>query len=144
MTETTDSVAETPAAVEAPAVEETPAAPVATAPKTRHGSPRAALTCADRRSPQRGDRAGASDARHRRFHAQRPPPGELLPNKVHQQLVREPLVVTERADSYDVIANLRGGGITGQAGALRLGVARAPSRSTPMTVRPQEGRLPDP
>ncbi|GAA1827142.1 30S ribosomal protein S9 [Luedemannella flava] len=48
-----------------------------------------------------------------------------FPSKVHQQLVREPLVVAERADTLDVIANLRGGGVTGQAGALRLAIARA-------------------
>ena len=48
-----------------------------------------------------------------------------FPSKVHQQLIREPLVTTERVESFDVIANLRGGGITGQAGALRLGIARA-------------------
>jgi small subunit ribosomal protein S9 len=48
-----------------------------------------------------------------------------FPSKVHQQLVREPLVVAERTDSLDIIANLRGGGVTGQAGALRLAVARA-------------------
>ncbi|MBO0851494.1 MAG: 30S ribosomal protein S9 [Pseudonocardia sp.] len=48
-----------------------------------------------------------------------------FPNKVHQQLVREPLVITERAESYDVLATLQGGGISGQAGALRLGIARA-------------------
>jgi small subunit ribosomal protein S9 len=50
---------------------------------------------------------------------------QYFPNKVHQQLIREPLVTTERTDSYDVIANLRGGGTTGQAGALRLALARA-------------------
>jgi small subunit ribosomal protein S9 len=48
-----------------------------------------------------------------------------FPNKLHQQLVREPLVVAERTEAYDVFANLRGGGITGQAGALRLAIARA-------------------
>jgi small subunit ribosomal protein S9 len=48
-----------------------------------------------------------------------------FPSKVHQQLVREPLVVTDKAESLDVHANLRGGGITGQAGALRLAIARA-------------------
>jgi small subunit ribosomal protein S9 len=48
-----------------------------------------------------------------------------FPNKLHQQLIREPLVITERTEAYDVFANLRGGGITGQAGALRLAVARA-------------------
>jgi small subunit ribosomal protein S9 len=48
-----------------------------------------------------------------------------FPNKVHQQLIREPLVTTEKTETYDVVANLRGGGITGQAGALRLALARA-------------------
>ncbi len=48
-----------------------------------------------------------------------------FPSKVHQQLIREPLVVAERTDNLDVIANLRGGGVTGQAGALRLAIARA-------------------
>jgi small subunit ribosomal protein S9 len=48
-----------------------------------------------------------------------------FPSKVHQQLVKEPLVTADKVDSLDVIANLRGGGTTGQAGALRLGIARA-------------------
>jgi small subunit ribosomal protein S9 len=48
-----------------------------------------------------------------------------FPNKVHQQLIREPLVTLEKAEQYDVIALLKGGGVTGQAGALRLAIARA-------------------
>ena len=48
-----------------------------------------------------------------------------FPSKVHQQIVREPLSVVERLDTLDVVANLRGGGVTGQAGALRLAIARA-------------------
>jgi small subunit ribosomal protein S9 len=48
-----------------------------------------------------------------------------FPSKVHQQLVREPLNVVERVDTLDVVANLRGGGVTGQAGALRLAISRA-------------------
>jgi small subunit ribosomal protein S9 len=48
-----------------------------------------------------------------------------FPSKVSQQTVREPLVVAEKAEAFDIIANLRGGGITGQAGALRLAIARA-------------------
>jgi small subunit ribosomal protein S9 len=48
-----------------------------------------------------------------------------FPSKVHQQLVREPLVTADKVDQFDVFANLRGGGTTGQAGALRLGIARA-------------------
>ncbi|HEY2950164.1 MAG TPA: 30S ribosomal protein S9 [Micromonosporaceae bacterium] len=48
-----------------------------------------------------------------------------FPSKLHQQLIREPLVTAEKPEAFDVIANLRGGGITGQAGALRLAIARA-------------------
>ena len=48
-----------------------------------------------------------------------------FPNKVHQQLIREPFVTLERDGQFDVIATLRGGGVTGQAGALRLAIARA-------------------
>ena len=50
---------------------------------------------------------------------------EYFPNKVHQQLIREPLVMTERTEQFDVYATLHGGGTSGQAGALRLGLARA-------------------
>ena len=48
-----------------------------------------------------------------------------FPNKVHQQEVNEPFKVLELDGRYDVIARISGGGISGQAGALRLGVARA-------------------
>jgi small subunit ribosomal protein S9 len=48
-----------------------------------------------------------------------------FPNKVHQQLVNEPFRVTEMEGRFDVIARLHGGGISGQAGALRLGVSRS-------------------
>jgi small subunit ribosomal protein S9 len=50
---------------------------------------------------------------------------DYFPSKVHQQLVKEPLVTVEKVESFDVFANLRGGGTTGQAGALRLAIARA-------------------
>ena len=50
---------------------------------------------------------------------------EYLPNKLHQQIAKEALTTTGLADSFDVIARVTGGGMTGQAGALRLGVARA-------------------
>lgn len=39
--------------------------------------------------------------------------------------VKQPLLVTETADKFDVLATAEGGGISGQAGALRLGIARA-------------------
>ena len=50
---------------------------------------------------------------------------EYFPNKVHQQHVSDPFVVAGVAGSYDVIARIDGGGTSGQAGALRLGIARA-------------------
>jgi small subunit ribosomal protein S9 len=48
-----------------------------------------------------------------------------FPNKVHQQLIREPFVSADLVDRFDVVARIHGGGITGQAGALRLAIARA-------------------
>ena len=50
---------------------------------------------------------------------------DYFPNKVHQQIVSEPFSAAAVSGSYDVIARIHGGGVTGQAGALRLGVARA-------------------
>jgi len=48
-----------------------------------------------------------------------------FPNKVHQQLIKAPLVTVDRVDAFDIYAHLDGGGPSGQAGALRLAIARA-------------------
>ena len=48
-----------------------------------------------------------------------------FPNKVHQQIVSEPLAVLDLTGAYDVLVRVHGGGASGQAGAVRLGVARA-------------------
>src|SRR6516162_8943906 len=50
---------------------------------------------------------------------------KFFPNKVHQQLISEPLVTLGAEGQFDVIARVSGGGVSGQAGALRLGIARA-------------------
>ena len=50
---------------------------------------------------------------------------EYFPNKLHQQLVTDPSKVLGLTDSYDVTARIQGGGVAGQAGALRLGIARS-------------------
>ena len=47
-----------------------------------------------------------------------------FPNKLHQQVVNEPFAALQLEGRFDVIARIHGGGITGQAGALRLGIAR--------------------
>lgn len=61
---------------------------------------------------------------------------EYFPNKLHQQTVNEPFVTAGVQGSYDVIARIHGGGVTGQAGALRLGVARALNQVDAEASRP--------
>jgi len=50
---------------------------------------------------------------------------DYFPNKLHQQLINDPFTVLNLAGGYDVIARISGGGPSGQAGALRLGIARS-------------------
>ena len=67
-----------------------------------------------------------------------------FPNKVHQQLVNEPFVTLGAEGQFDVVALIAGGGVTGQAGALRLGVTRALTLVDPENrAGAEEGRLPD-
>ena len=48
-----------------------------------------------------------------------------FPAETHRLVIRQPLVLTELVERFDVIATTAGGGIAGQAGAIRLGIARA-------------------
>ncbi|MGP6170782.1 30S ribosomal protein S9 [Microbacterium sp. A196] len=50
---------------------------------------------------------------------------DYFPNKLHQQLINDPFKVLNLEGAYDVIARISGGGDSGQAGALRLGIARS-------------------
>jgi small subunit ribosomal protein S9 len=50
---------------------------------------------------------------------------QYFPNKVHQQIVNEPLTLLELDGAYDILVRVHGGGPSGQAGAVRLGVARS-------------------
>ncbi|WP_166868825.1 MULTISPECIES: 30S ribosomal protein S9 [unclassified Salinibacterium] len=50
---------------------------------------------------------------------------EYFPNKLHQQLINDPFKVLDLLGAYDVKAKITGGGPSGQAGALRLAIARA-------------------
>jgi small subunit ribosomal protein S9 len=50
---------------------------------------------------------------------------DFFPTETHRMILAEPLRLTETAEVYDVDATMHGGGVTGQAGALRLGIARA-------------------
>ncbi len=50
---------------------------------------------------------------------------DYFPSASHRMIVTEPLRLTTTEEQYDVDATIDGGGISGQAGALRLGIARA-------------------
>lgn len=49
----------------------------------------------------------------------------FFPNPTHRMILSEPLRLTETEQAYDVDVTIAGGGVTGQAGAVRLGIARA-------------------
>ena len=110
-------------ALEAEVTEYSTETPVAAAPKT----PRPALTV-----------PGAAVGRRKQAIARvRLVPGKgtitvngreianYFPNKLHQQLITDPFTVLELGGAYDVVARITGGGPSGQAGALRLAIARA-------------------
>lgn len=59
-----------------------------------------------------------------------------FPNRVHQQIVNEPFATLELDGAYDVLARVHGGGVSGQAGALRLGVARSLNSADEENNRP--------
>ncbi len=50
---------------------------------------------------------------------------DYFPSATHRQIITEPLRLTTTAETYDVDCTIHGGGMAGQAGALRLGIARA-------------------
>ncbi len=55
----------------------------------------------------------------------RKPVDQTFPVESLRTIVRHPLLLTETADKFDILATTAGGGVAGQAGALRLGIARA-------------------
>ena len=61
---------------------------------------------------------GAVTINHREFAA-------FFPTEALRAQIKEPLVLTETVDQFDVVATVAGGGVNGQAGAVRLGIARA-------------------
>ena len=61
---------------------------------------------------------GAISINHRAFDA-------FFPTEALRMQIRQPFVLTETGDKFDVLATVAGGGVSGQAGALKLGIARA-------------------
>ncbi|MEN6349144.1 MAG: 30S ribosomal protein S9 [Syntrophomonas sp.] len=61
---------------------------------------------------------------------------DFFPNKTRRLIVQQPLELTGMTGRFDVICRVQGGGITGQAGAVRLGIARALVKANP-DIRPQ-------
>jgi small subunit ribosomal protein S9 len=62
--------------------------------------------------------SGAVTVNHRAFDA-------FFPTEALRTQIKQPLRLTEMADKFDVLATVAGGGVSGQAGAVRLGIARA-------------------
>ena len=50
---------------------------------------------------------------------------DYFPNDVLKMVIRQPLALTETAERFDIVASVDGGGVAGQAGAIRHGIARA-------------------
>ena len=50
---------------------------------------------------------------------------EFFPTEALRTQIKTPMVLTETADKFDILATVAGGGVSGQAGAVRLGIARA-------------------
>ena len=61
---------------------------------------------------------GTVSINHRPFDA-------FFPTEALRTQIRQPLLLTESADKFDIVATVAGGGVSGQAGAVRLGIARA-------------------
>jgi len=133
-TETTEAPEATEAVAEAP-VEE---APVEEAPVEEAATEAAAPEAAPTREPVIIDRPIQAVGRRKeavvrvrlvpgtgQFHLDGRSLEAYFPNKVHQQLIKAPLVTVDRVDAFDIYAHLDGGGPSGQAGALRLAISRA-------------------
>jgi small subunit ribosomal protein S9 len=141
---TTDAVAEVVAETEAPTeaapteAAPTEAAPTEAAPTEAAPTEAAPTEAAPPREPVVIDRPIQTVGRRKeavvrvrlvpgtgQFHLDGRTLEAYFPNKVHQQLIKAPLVIVDRVDSFDIHAHLDGGGPSGQAGALRLAIARA-------------------
>ena len=61
---------------------------------------------------------GTVTINHRTFDA-------FFPTEALRTQIKQPLLLTETADKFDILATVAGGGVSGQAGAVRLGIARA-------------------
>jgi len=51
--------------------------------------------------------------------------GDFFPNDILKMIIKQPLLLTETADKFDLKVTVKGGGSTGQAGAIRHGISRA-------------------
>lgn len=69
---------------------------------------------------------------------------DYFPRKTLQMIIRQPLVLTKLVDKFDVKVNVCGGGVTGQAEAVRHGISRALLSADLPARRPEACRVPDP
>jgi small subunit ribosomal protein S9 len=143
------AMSETAPAAEAPAVAEEPpavadeaAAVTEAAPAVTEEEPRISAEATEKRArqrvvagspPRRGSTGRRKEAVARvrlvdgtgRFELNGRTLEEYFPSRAHRMVITEPLRLLGREKDFDVIARLGGGGVSGQAGALRQGIARA-------------------
>ncbi len=50
---------------------------------------------------------------------------KYFPSESHKMIIRQPLLITETAEKFDILVNVKGGGVSGQTGAIRHGISRA-------------------
>jgi small subunit ribosomal protein S9 len=118
------TAAEAPEAAEAPVVEEPPPPPPAPRPMpvAKGGRPAATLGTGRRKEAVARVRlvagTGQFDLGGRTLE-------DVFPNRAHRMQITAPLRIADRERDLDVVARLHGGGVSGQAGALRHGIARA-------------------
>ena len=60
---------------------------------------------------------------------------DFFPNQTSRLIVQQPLVISDMLGRFDVVCRVHGGGVTGQAGAIQLGIARALIEANP-DIRP--------
>ena len=79
---------------------------------------------------------GAITVNHREFES-------YFPTDALRTQVKRPLLLTETGEKFDVLATVAGGGVNGQAGAVKLGIARAGGVQRRAAQAAEEGRAPD-
>ena len=76
-------------------------------------------------------RSRVAEARQRQGHRQWQGPGSVFRTPTLRLIIDQPFTITDRQGQYDVVATVRGGGLSGQAGAVKHGISQALAKYEP-------------